>query len=243
MKIQRTHFKRAGLVTGVVMTTLGLAVVPASALATASTTAANQARLQLIINRGNSEISRRLTTLGTLSSKISATTKLSAGDESSLSAEVSAEVSGLQSLKAQLDGETTVSAAVTDAQGIINDYRVYALIVPKVDLVTTADSQQNTEAKLTALAPKLQTRITAAQGAGHSVTSLQSSLNDLNTKVSAAQTISSSIETSVVGLQPSDYNSDHTILSGDRNQLKTAQTDIQAAIGDAKSIITALKNL
>ncbi|HTB48783.1 MAG TPA: hypothetical protein VK712_01740 [Verrucomicrobiae bacterium] len=245
--MKRISLKQFSLAVSILFGAASLAAVPASALQTNTTAStekstANQATLNLIINRGNSEITRRLNTLNTLSSKINGAAKLTSSDKSSLNSEVSSEISNLTSLKTKLDADTDVTTARTDAQGIITDYRVYALIVPKVDLVKTADDQQTAEAKLSALSTNLQSRITAAQNSGKAVTSLQSSLSDLNSKVAAAQAISSSIESSVIGLQPSDYNSNHSVLSGDRNQLSTAHTDIQAAIADAQSIVTALKN-
>jgi hypothetical protein len=244
-----TTMQRVGLILATAVSAAGLAILPASAAATAkgaastTTTAANQARLELIINRGNNEITRRLSSLQTLSSKISSATELTASDQASLSSEVSNEISGLTTLKSSLDADTTVANAITDAQSIISDYRVYALIVPKVNLVKTADDQQVAEGKLSALVPKLQSRISTAQSDGKDVTSLQSGLTDMTNKISAAQGISSQIESAVIGLQPSDYNSDHTILSGDRDQLKTAQNDIQGAVSDATTIVNGLKNL
>jgi hypothetical protein len=250
--MKRTTIQRTGLLLATIAGTLSLAAVSAGAVANASSntaakaaaqSAAQQARVKLIITRGNSEISRRLSSLGGLSSKISSASKLSSADQASLSSEVSTEVSGLTSLKATLDADTTVSAAQTDAQSIINGYRVYALIVPKVNLVKTADDQQAAEAKLTGLAAKLQARITAAQTDGKSVASIQSSLTEMTAKINAARTISSQIESSVINLQPSDYNSNHSVLSGDRDQLKTGQTDLQAAVTSAGTIISELKAL
>ncbi len=227
-----------------------LAIAPAAAVASSSSTASgstktanDQARLQAIINRGNSEIDRRLTILNSLSSKISSATKLTASDQATLSSEVSNEISGLTALKSTLDGETQVANAVTDAQSVFSDYRVFALVVPKVDLVKTADDQQVTEAKLSALATKIGSDITADQNAGKNVSNLLSQLTVLNSKISSAQTISSSIESSVINLMPSDYNSNHSVLSGDRDQLKTAQDDIVTAITDAKSLVNELKSV
>ena len=214
------------------------------AVSTSQQASANdQKHLATIISKGDQEIARRLTTLGTLTAKINAASKLSASDKTYLLNEVSTEVSNLTTLKAKLDAETTLAAARTDAQSIVSDYRVYALIVPKIQLIKTADDQLVTEGKLTALATKLQSRITAAKTAGKDVTALQTKLTDMTTQITNAQAISSSIETKVLALQPSDYNSNHTILSGDEAQLKTAHTDNLAAYNDAKSIVSLLKNL
>jgi hypothetical protein len=233
------------------LTVASLASLSVAALATPETlatstntnSAADQARVQRIVNRGNDEISRRLTTLQSLSSKINSATKLTTSDQASLSNEVSGETTGLTALKTKLDADTTVADAKTDAQSIINDYRVYALIVPKVNLIKVADDQQVAEAKLSALLPKLQTRVSTAKTAGKNVTSMESGLTDMSTQLGNAQTISSGVEASVIGLQPSDYNTDHTVLSGNRDKLTTAQTDVKAVVSDATSIVSGLKNL
>jgi hypothetical protein len=206
-------------------------------------TTAQQQDLNNIISKGNQEIIRRLTSLGTLSGKISGTTKLSASDQAYLVSEVNTEITGLTNLKTQLDADTTLAAARSDAQSIFTEYRVYALVLPKVWLVSTADAQQVVEGKLTTLAQKLQTRITSEQTAGKNIANLQTDLNDMTTKTNNAQSISSSIEQTVLTLQPSDYDSNHTVLSGDNSQLQTAHSDDVAAYNDAQTIVTALKNL
>jgi ATP-dependent protease HslVU (ClpYQ) ATPase subunit len=215
----------------------------AAASSSTSTSAAPAQRLATIKAKGAAEITRRLTSLNTVTTKISGTTKLSASDQAYLSSEVSAEVSGLTALQTKLASDTTVSEASADAQSIYTEYRVYALVLPKVWLVRTADDQQTTEANLTALAQKLQSRITADQTAGKNITTLQNELNDMTMQTNNAQSISSSMETKVLTLQPSYYNSDHTILSGDLTQLKTAHTDNTAAYTDANSIVSGLKSL
>jgi hypothetical protein len=257
------QYKKLGYYTATIVGIASLVAIPVSAITTktagtgdattgssttttnqaakaAAVAAANQARLQLIISRGNTEIDRRLVTLGTLGTKIASATKLSASDAATLNNTVATDTTALTSLKTQLDADTTVATAVSDAQSIILDYRVYALVVPQVNIVKTADEQQVAEGKLATLATKLSARITAAGQAGANITAMQASLSDLTSKVSAAQSISSNMESTVISLVPSDYNSNHSVLGGDRDQLQTAQADIQAAIKDAQSIISEL---
>jgi hypothetical protein len=250
----KTFIQRTALASITLTTALGLAATTAVYAETpktgsTSTTASNAAatkdaqRLANIQTHGDAEISRRLTLLGTLNAKINATTKLTSSDKASLSAEVASEINGLTALKAKLDVETTVSAAVADAQSIVSDYRVFALIVPKISLIQAADDQQVVESKLIAFAAKLQTRLDSAKAKGKDTSSAQAQLDDLRAKVTASQAISLSVEAKVIVLQPTDYNSDHAILSGYRDQLKTAHSDNEAAFIDAKGVITALKSL
>ncbi|HUD07128.1 MAG TPA: hypothetical protein VMR34_04525 [Candidatus Saccharimonadales bacterium] len=211
---------------------------------TTTLTATQQAQhLTNIISKGNQEITRRLTTLGTLSRKISSSTKISATDKTTLSAEVNTEITGLTSLKTQLDADTTLTAAGTDATSIFTEYRVYALVVPKVELTKTADDQQITEAKLSSLAQSLTIEINTEKTNGKDTTSVTATLTDMTTQIANAQAISSAMETKVLPLQPSDYDTDQTILSGDAAQLKMAHSENEAAYADAKSIVATLKTL
>ncbi len=230
------------------ITLISLAVLPASAEVTAKSrantnAAGDQAKLQRIINRGNNEIERRISTLQHLTDKLSSAFKLSDSDTAALTNEVNGEIDSLKALKTKLDADNTVADAQNDVKTIITEYRVYVLIAPKVHLVKVAADQQAAETRLLALIPKLESRINDAKSAGKNVTSLESGLADMKARLAKAQPLSSDVESSVINLQPSDYNSDHTILSSYRDKLKTAQTDIQAAVSDAKSIVNALKNL
>jgi hypothetical protein len=212
-----------------------------SAAATAAATAlaaAQQAHVQRIITRGNNEINRRLTTLGTLQSKISASTKLTSADAATLSGNVNADIAQLKTLETKLDSDTTVADASVDAQSIITDYRVYVLVVPQVNLVKAADDEQMSETQLSTLAAKLKVRI-SSESSGVNPT-LSADLTSMQTSIVTAQGISSNIESTVIGLTPSDYNANPAILSGDRNQLISAQYDIIAAIKEGTAIIAGL---
>jgi hypothetical protein len=201
-----------------------------------STSTAQTAAVQAIIARGDSEIARRLTTLNGLSSDISSSTKLSAADKASLTTELNNEISGLTSLKTTLDASTTVATARTSAQSIFSDYRVYALVVPKIHLIKAADNQQLVEAKLATLETTLGTKVNSTTNS-----SLQGDLASMISDTQSAQALSQSVESSVIGLVPSDYNSDHTLLQQYFTKLKTALADNQAAAQLGKTIISSLK--
>jgi len=239
----------ASAMVGVVGLTSGSALAApvtakdATTTPSASPNASQQQHLTNLKTRGDAEIQRRLVTLNSLSGVITGASHLTASDKAYLTTEVTTEVSGLTALETQLNGETTVTAGQQDVQSIYSEFRVYALIDPKVRLVRTADDQQAAESKLSTLATKLQARITADQTAGKDVTSLQATLTNMDTVVSDSTTISGPMEQTVLTLQPADYNSDHTLLSGDAAQLKTAHTDNVTASADAKTIVSGLKSI
>ena len=225
---------------GVLVTGLGLAGVVPSAAALGSNTSQ---RLALIKDRASAEVDRRLAKLNQLDTVMSADARLTPASKMALTEQVSAEISGLTAQKAKVLADTDVDTARIDAQAIVTSYRVYALILPKIWMVRAADDQLAVEDKLNTLGGKLQTRINEAQSKGHDVTALQSALNELQSKTQAAQTLSALVEQKTLPLQPTDYNNDHTLLSGYREQLKTAHADIITAAADAKAVVQGLKGL
>jgi hypothetical protein len=229
---------------------LGVSGVAAAVPTTGSTpvngsaSTKNEAQhLQKLQSRANAEIERRLSKLDKLNSLISSTSKLSSSDKATLTAEVNSAISGLTSLKSKIDADTDLTSALIDAKSVVTEYRVYVLVVPKVHIIAAADAQQNVEAKLSAFATKLQSRITEAKNKGKDVSELQTALDSMNQQITAAQGISTSVESKVLPLQPTDYNSDHTLLSGYRSQLVTAHNDDKAAYQDAKTIVQDLQKL
>jgi hypothetical protein len=251
MKKRTPSPKRMRLLSGAIA--LGMILVPATSFAStkadlsvnasANVSTQQKCNLTTIQSRGAEEIIRRLKTLNTLQAKISSATHISSSDAAYLTAEVNAEISGLTALQTKLAADTTCATARADAESIINEYRVYLLVVPKVELIKTADDQQTTDAKLASLSTKLQARITADKNEGKDVTSLQIDLNDMNNQTKNSLTLSSTVEAAVLPLQPSDYNTDHNILEGDYTQLKTAHGDLVTARNDASKIVSGLKSL
>lgn len=239
-----THFKRTFLIAAslLVLGAGSATLIAGSAHAIASSDTQAE-RLQLIISRSDLEINRRLAKLQALSSKINAATKLTSSDKAAITNEVNAAISGLQALKTKIDTDTTLADARVDAKSIVTEYRVYALIMPKVALLRAADAQQASEDKLSSLADKLQTAITAKKDAGKDVTALQASLDNMRSKIADARSVSTTVQSKVLPLQPTDYNSDHAVLSGYASQLKTAHLGNADALALAKQIAKDLKAL
>ena len=153
-----------------------------------------QQRLANIKSKGDAEITRRLGSLNELSAKINSDSRLSTSDKQALTSQVQSEITNLTSLKAKLDNETSLSSAITDAKSIFSDYRVYALIVPKVWLIRVADDEMTVDDKLATLSGKLQARINEAQAKGRDVTSLNAWLSDLNSQIGSAKQIASAVD-------------------------------------------------
>jgi len=219
------------------------AAAAAAATAATTATAAQTQRLSNLQTKGGAEIQLRLTNLTKLKTTVADAKHMTAADKTSLTNEITTEITGLTALQTQLKGETTVTAALTDVQSIFTEFRVYALIDPKVRLMKVADDQQTIEATLASLAGKLQTRITKDKTAGKDVAAMQTTLDSMNSEIASTKAMSVDAETKVIALQPSDYDADHTILKQYDTELKTAHADCHVAHKDALTIINDLKSL
>ncbi len=196
--------------------------------------------LDSIHSRGSQEITRRITYLNNLLTQINNANHITVADKSALISIINNEISGLTALKATLASESSLSNAKADVQTMINEYRVFALIIPQVRMVIYADNQQTNQAKLTTLAGKLQLRLNDAKKAGTDITALQADLVDMNAKIAAAQVLSSYVETNVIKVTPVQYDANHSILVQYHQDLQTAHADNAAAYNDAKTIIAGL---
>lgn len=201
------------------------------------------ARITEIKARGDQEINRRLASLDKLKAFIGSAGKLSSDEKATLTQYVASIRGDLVTLQAKLAAETTLDAVKSDAKSIVASYRVYAFVVPKVHILTLANDQQAVEVKLQSVATKLAQRIATLKTASTDVTSMETTLVDMNAKIASSQAITSGIITKIDPLLPTDYNSDHTILQGYNTQLKTAHQNTVEARKDAGTIVDALQKL
>lgn len=227
----------------------GLWAMPAFAQTTGTAASKNQAsRVSTIIARSDTEITKRVTDLNNLNTRVQAMKNVSAAEKSTLQNEIQTNVSGLTALKATIDAGTDATTLRTEEKTIMTSFRIYALIVPQGYILAGADRINTLDGLMTTLAGKLQTRISQAQAAGHDVSALQSALSDLTAKVSDAGTQAQNAQGGVSSLQPDQGNqsvatSNHAALVAARGDIKTASQDLQAARKDANTIAQGLKGL
>jgi hypothetical protein len=242
-----------------IATTLAALALLAAPLAFAETTvsaaasigsgsgAKAQVRISDAKSRADQEITRRIAALTDLNSKVEAMAHVSASEKAAISTEAQNEISTLTSLKSTIDAETTIANLKTDIQSITKDYRIFMLVIPQGRIEVASDKIQTVTALYTALAGKLQTRIAAAQTAGKDVTSVESSLSDMNAKIAAANAESQAAVSLVANLQPDQgvqatMQSNETALKNARADVKTAMDDLKTARQDAGSIAKTLQS-
>ena len=194
--------------------------------------AANQeTRITTIKTRSDTEIDKRLTSLNNALSKISGAKKLSTGDKTKFSAEIQTDIANLTALKTKIDADTDLTTLRADAKTIFTDFRVYAIFLPQIHLLAAADTMGVTADNLTAISTKLASRIQTNQ---------QSTLDDMNAKITDAKTQYAAVEAEIVGLTPANFPAT-SALTDARNKIKAGAADLKTAVADAKQIRNGLK--
>src|SRR5207237_410206 len=137
-----------------------------------------------------------------------------------LTTQVQLQITSLTTLKAKIDTDTDLTTLKADIKSIVDSYRIHLLFVPKTHVLVVADTILQATDKFTNISTRLQTLITQAQSAGKDVTSLNTALADMNSKVTDATTQSNNAVSSVVNLQPAADTSPY------KPAFETAKTDL-----------------
>lgn len=216
--------------------------VSASVTGSATLTAAEQKA----VSRGDQEITRRISALNDLNTRVQAMQAVTASFKQALAANIQTEVTGFTSLKAKIDADTVLATLKTDIQSITKSYRVYALILPQGRIAAAADRVVTIVTMMSTLGSKLQARIQAASTAGNDTTALTAALTDMSSKLQDAQTQAQAAVTVTESLQPDNGSStvmasNTATLKQGRTDFQTATSDLQAARKDITTIVAGLK--
>lgn len=207
-----------------------------AASSTASTTIKRAAKLDQetarLQTRAGQEIDRRIAGLNKLQDKIQGMKKISASDKTSFATTVQGQINLLENLKIKINADIDAATLKADVQFITKAYRIYALILPQIEIVAAADRLASTTGLVSAYAAKLQIRITAAQTEDKNITPLQLLLTDMNAKISDANVQSAKAIVGVISLKPD--NGDKTLMASNTTALKAAQTIIKTGTQDVK---------
>lgn len=200
-------------------------------------------RIQNLKTRATTEITKRITALTSLTTKINNIKKLSDTQKATFISDIQGNITSLTTLKTKIDADTDATTLQSDVKSIVESYRIFALYVPKIHLLTGANIASEIATNLNGLIVKFQTRITTDQKSGKDVTALQTAVTELQVKVDTIDTSTQEITNSVIPLDPSGYPGNITDIQTAQQSLKTIKTSIQTAKQDAQKIIDSLKSL
>lgn len=219
----------------------GVAALPATALA-----APRVCDLHCVISYGDARIIERqaaLTKLDTAITDRAQATHITSDQANSLHADVTTNSNGLGALKTKLDAETVVSAARQDVKAIYEQFRIYAVVLPRDYRTLELDIEINVAHKLKDLESKLQNAVDGApSGIKDQLTTLY---NDYVTQVSNAEAQIDAAQGELPQLTPANFNTNSTgyktALTNLRNDVHTASKDLHQASKDLHAMSKLLK--
>jgi hypothetical protein len=194
-------------------------------------------------------LEKRIDDLNKLLTRIGDMKKLSASAKASITANVNSLIVDLATLKTEIDSTSSTTLLKTYRESITKAYRVYALAMPRVNIMAAADRANTMVDSLNSLAAKIQTRLNIMSLSGQitaaELETLHASLSDLSTKVGDANAQANAATAAVMNLVPDEgdktvFAANTAALKSARAKIKTAQTDLVAAHKDAQSVVKAI---
>lgn len=205
-----------------------------------------QDRISKQQNHGERLIDNRISALQRLEDRVNSMKRLTADQKTSLTADLTAQISALTALKAKISSDTSTTTLAADLKTIGPDYRVYLLVLPRTTIIAAADRVLDIADEMTTDGVKLQARITAAQNAGMNVSVAQSAYADYTAKIVDAKTQAQAAIDLVLKLNVDNGNSaaqaaNTAALKAARTKLQAARTDLREARQDMRKVMHALK--
>jgi hypothetical protein len=217
----------------------GMLLVGSAAPAAADDTAA----VTKIKSEVTARIDLRLSALSRFEARIDTAKNLSSDHKTTLSNLITQDRSGLTDLKAKVAGETTAIALRADAKSMVDDYRIFILVGPKVRLTMASDTEVAAIARLGTAYTKLSDLVAKAKAAGKDTAAAEQDLADMKAAMDkAASAINGQVAT-LLAIQPGpDAASIRAQVLTVRAALGTGRASLATAVADAKHVRDFLKS-
>jgi len=192
----------------------------------------------------SARIDLRLAALSKDTAAITAAKHLTDADKSTLTSLISADTAAMNSLKTKVAGETTAAGVKADATSMVDDYRIFILVGPKVRLTIAGDAEQAAITKLQAVHDKLADLVAKAKAAGKDTTAAEQDLADMAAAITKAQGSLSGQVAAVLAIQPGpDGTGIRAKVATVRAGIGTSRASLKTAVADAKKVTAFLKSV
>lgn len=206
-------------------------------------------KVSKIKTAADKQLDQRIENLGKLKDRVSKFKNIPENEVSSIIAIIDDLVSKLNILKNKIDTATSTEIVKEARESINENYRVYMLINPELNIIAAADRIGTMISMMNIVGAKLETRIgtlaTSSDITSANITPAKKTLVDLKTKLVNAQT---NVQEAIKIVQPlMPDQGDKTVMESNqkalkeaRAKIKLANTDLIGAKKDAESIVKIL---
>jgi hypothetical protein len=182
----------------------------------------------------------RIGALNTAIARITAAPDISSSDRATILGVLNADVSGMNTVDAKVQGDTTVATALVDYQTIFTTYRVYAVAIPQAVYASGADRMTGTTIpKLTNAQAGLSAAL-AGPDASKSTPALLADLADMQAQIAAATSALNGVSGESLAVTPAEYNSNHSVLVPIRTAVQDALAEVRKASSDGQLVLAAI---
>jgi hypothetical protein len=235
--------RRVGLIGAGAVLALSMAL-PSTALAAAATT--STCDLACVQTFGNLQIANRLTSLQALSGRVTNelnASRITSAQATTLQNDVATNTNGLNALKTKLDGETVESAARQDVKNIYEQFRIYAVVLPRDYRLLHIDLALYVDGQLRALQPKIEGWIDNAPSSEKA--QLNTLYSDYKQQLQETEAQIDAAQGQLNVLTPQNFNNDNAGYKSAFQQYvnddKTAHADLHKAASDLHQMAQILK--
>ena len=229
------HPFRMAVASVAVVAGVGTALAGSANAATPADTLAN------IKAKAATAITARLNSLSTAQTAIGNNKWLTSTDKSTALQIASNDTSGLTALGEKIQNDTTVAQAAADYKTIFTGYRVYLLALPQIRLAAASDDlSTGVVPRLTDAQTRLQNLLNGKDADKNSST-IQAAMADLAKQIQAITQETNGLAATVLAYTPQQYDSNPSILSAARSDIRTARSDAKTARQDIQTVVEALR--
>lgn len=224
-------------------------MVPVTAFAAPALSAAGgcAGNVQCIIQFGDARIAERQTALTKAAAFINdqqSKGHITQDQANTLLGYVNEGQTDMTQIKTKLDADTDATTARQDVKAIFENYRIFAVLLPKTHFGLWVDLETNVKDKLRDLQPKLEDAISKAPASEQQ--QLNTLYNDYKAQLSEAESQIDAAQGQFATLTIQTFNTDPTTYKAAfedcRNDLKAAHTAIKQAASDLRQIVQIIKS-
>lgn len=224
-----------------------VSLVPAGAVARetpAGPEAAGERTIEKLKDRAEQAVERRLDTIDRVIRALQGAGHLTDDHERILLGELEAAADGLSALGREIEAAETIAELRNLIPLIFEDYRIYALVVPKAHLVVVADTVGAVVDRVEIVAGSLQDAIDRLNGAGYDTAEAEEALAGMVESLRQADSLASAVPDSVLPLLPADWpDPARGILEGAQADLRSAREQLASAVRSAHQVGRILTDL
>ena len=187
-------------------------------------------------------IDKRLVTIGELEAAVSSSEAVTPEHAEALLAELRSSAAGLETLAGEIRAADDLATLWALVPKIFEDYRIYAVVAPKVHLVLGGDFGVAVSERLDEVAVHLGEALGRLDDAGFDVVKGYELLAEMERLVAQGGEQAGKVAGMVIGLSPADYPDSTEVLRSAHGVLQSAGEDLRAGGATAQELGRYIKD-